>query len=84
MMDITQALATAANIMLLGMVCVFIFLGFLVVALKILEKVAGDTISPTENEITPTVGDTSTLNAQIDANVVAAITAAVNQFRQTK
>ncbi len=77
-MDISEALATAANIMLLGMVCVFVFLGMLVLALKVLEKVAG-------GEVVPAVGVVPTKsNIQVDANVTAAITAAVHKFRQTK
>lgn len=79
-MDISQTLGTAANIMLLGMICVFVFLGLLVVALKVLEKVAGGESTPVP---APTVGVVPT-DTQVDANVAAAITAAVHKFRQTK
>lgn len=76
-MDITQALATAANIMLLGMVCVFVFLGLLVVAIKLLRAAVG--------------GEEAIINASmpqpatnIDDNVKAAISAAVHKYRQNQ
>jgi oxaloacetate decarboxylase gamma subunit len=76
-MDIAQALATAANIMLLGMVCVFVFLGLLVIAIKLLERVA--------REDAPSV-DCSIVRSppQVDNNVIAAISAAVHQYRRSK
>jgi len=76
-MDITQALATAANIMLLGMVCVFVFLGLLVIGIKLIEKVA--------REGTPSIDQTmAPPSPSIDNNVIAAITAAVHQYRGSK
>ncbi len=74
-MDITQALGIAANIMLLGMVCVFVFLGLLVVAIKILERFAKEEISPV------TAAATNSTPA-VDNNVIAAISAAVHQYRR--
>lgn len=75
-MDITQALAIAANIMLLGMVCVFAFLGLLVVAIKVLERIAKEDNLPVASSVTDAASTT------IDNNVVAAISAAVHQYRR--
>lgn len=75
-MDITQALSTAANIMLLGMVCVFTFLSILVVAIKLLERFAGGEVETTpQAKPAPQQG--------IDNNIVAAISGAVHQYRQS-
>ncbi|MCG7530903.1 OadG family protein [Psychrobium sp. MM17-31] len=77
-MDITQALSTAANIMLLGMVCVFTFLSILVVAIKLLERFAG-------GEVEQPTAPKPVAPAQqgIDNNIVAAISGAVHQYRQS-
>jgi len=76
-MDIAQALATAANIMLLGMVCVFVFLGLLVLAIKLLEKIAREDTPPVDNSMAQST-------PHIDNNVIAAISAAVHQYRRSK
>lgn len=76
-MDITQALGIAANIMLLGMVCVFVFLGLLVVAIKVLERIAREDNLP----VAATATDNTTTTT-VDNNVVAAISAAVHQYRR--
>lgn len=76
-MELSQALATAANIMLLGMVCVFAFLGTLVIAVKIVAK-----LCPQETPVTPTKSGTS--SSQVSPNVVAAIAAAVHQYRNSR
>jgi len=76
-MDITQALATAANIMLLGMVCVFLFLGLLVIAIQLLRvAVAGEEVIINANLPQPT--------PNIDDNVKVAISAAVHKYRQNQ
>lgn len=77
-MDITQALSTAANIMLLGMVCVFTFLSILVVAIKLLERFAGGEV---EQQAAPK--PTAPAQQGIDNNIVAAISGAVHQYRQS-
>lgn len=79
-MDITQALSTAANIMLLGMVCVFAFLSILVVAIKLLERFAGGE-APSVQVIAPTAPQQN--QNGVDNNVVAAIGAAVHRYRQS-
>lgn len=77
-MDISQALAMAANIMLLGMVCVFAFLGMLVIAVNIVAKLCPEEAAPA------TVKPTVNTNNQVNGSVVAAITAAVHQYRNSR
>lgn len=76
-MELSQALATAANIMLLGMVCVFSFLGLLVIAVNILAK-----LCPEETPVVATKSGTP--SNQVSPNVVAAISAAVHQYRNSR
>ncbi|MGB0835534.1 MAG: OadG family protein [Psychrobium sp.] len=78
-MDITQALSTAANIMLLGMVCVFTFLSILVVAIKLLERFAGGEVEEQPTAPKPV----APAQQGIDNNIVAAISGAVHQYRQS-
>jgi len=76
-MDISHALGIAANIMLLGMVCVFSFLGLLVIAVKVLAK-----FCPEEAPVTPVKSHIP--NNQVSPNVVAAISAAVHKYRNSR
>jgi oxaloacetate decarboxylase gamma subunit len=76
-MDISQALGMAANIMLLGMVCVFSFLGLLVIGVKLLAKYCSEEapVAPVKSVIP---------NNQVSPNVVAAISAAVHKYRHSR
>jgi len=76
-MDISHALGIAANIMLLGMVCVFSFLGLLVIAVKVLAK-----FCPEETPVAPVKSPIP--NNQVNPNVVAAISAAVHKYRNSR
>lgn len=78
-MDVSQALTTAGNIMLLGMGCVFVFLGMLVIGLNILAKLA----SRVEDQQPVTVA-TPGGSSQVTPDVVAAISAAVHQYRSAR
>ena len=78
-MDISQALAMAANIMLLGMVCVFSFLGMLVIAVNLVAK-----FCPEEEPAIATVKPGTNTNNQVSESVVAAISAAVHQYRSSR
>ena len=82
-MDISLALGMAANIMLLGMVCVFSFLGLLVVAVQLLAK-----FCPEEAPVTPVksglANQPGLANNQVNPNVVAAISAAVHKYRNSR
>ena len=77
-MDVTQALGTAANIMLLGMVCVFVFLGLLVIGINVLAKIAGN--YQVDQPVVSQGSQQSPVPA-VPADVVAAISAAVHQYR---
>lgn len=77
-MDVTQALGTAANIMLLGMGCVFVFLGFLVIAMNLLAKFASRFEEP---EVASPAPAAPAANNQVSPDVVAAISAAVHQYQ---
>ena len=76
-MDISHDLAIAANIMILGMVCVFRFLGVLVIAIKVMAKYCGDDV------VTPNA-QANRAHRQVDPDIVAAISAAVHKYRQSR
>lgn len=76
-MDVYEALSTAANIMLLGMVCVFVFLGLLVIVINTIAK-----FCPEEVKAIP--AKQTNLNDQVSPDVVAAISAAVHKYRKSR
>jgi sodium pump decarboxylase gamma subunit len=75
-MDIYQALFTALNIMLLGMFCVFTFLGVLILAIKSVAY-----FYSVNNEA---VLDKPKKIINNHAEVVAAITTAIYQYRKSR
>ncbi|MBQ4840072.1 MULTISPECIES: OadG family protein [Pseudoalteromonas] len=79
-MEISELLAQAANLMLTGMVGVFLFLSILIFAVKALSKFAatGQELEQ-PNVKKPSAKPTST---GVPAAHIAAISAAVSQFRQ--
>ncbi|NRA61034.1 MAG: OadG family protein [Psychrobium sp.] len=76
-MDISHDLAIAANLMLLGMVCVFSFLGLLIIAIKIMAKYCPEDVVVPRNK-------PSNVVSQVEPDVVAAISAAVHKYRQSR
>ena len=77
-MNVSELLAEAGVLMLVGMVVVFLFLSMLIVAIKLLTKFAEaypDPIKPTRNDIKPTS------SSKTSPQVIAAITAAVKQYK---
>jgi oxaloacetate decarboxylase gamma subunit len=77
-MNVSELLAEAGILMLVGMVVVFLFLSMLIVAIKLLTKFAEaypDPIKPTRNEIKPIS------SSKTSPQVIAAITAAVKQYK---
>jgi len=76
-MDVSEALVTAANIMLLGMVCVFSFLGLLVIVITIIAKLCPE-------EIKPVSAAQPNINGAVSPDVVAAISAAVHKYRKSR
>ncbi|MCG7534686.1 OadG family transporter subunit [Pseudoalteromonas sp. OOF1S-7] len=78
-MDITALLAQAANLMLTGMVGVFVFLSILIIAVKGLSKFAAPD-EPTQpgrriNKSKPSDAE------QVPGEHLAAISAAISQYR---
>lgn len=82
-MAISDLLAEAGLLMLIGMIVVFVFLTLLIFATTMLSKLAGSDTDPsastTHNGVS---GDDSSLNAP--APVIAAITAAIHSYKQNK
>lgn len=78
-MDISGLLLEAGQLMLIGMLVVFTFLGILVFVTKGLEMFAVEEPTPS----TPTSsGTASSSQGAIPPQTVAAITAAVHQYRK--
>ena len=78
-MNVSELLAEAGILMLVGMLVVFLFLSMLIVAIKLLTKFAEaypDPIKPTRNEIKKPISSSKT-----SPQVIAAITAAVKQYK---
>ncbi|MCF2860450.1 OadG family protein [Pseudoalteromonas sp. SMS1] len=79
-MEISELLMQAANLMLTGMVGVFIFLSILILAVKGLSKLSASQPIP-EQPTTKTRSQRSE-SAGVPAQHIAAISAAIAQFRQ--
>lgn len=80
-MNVTETLVEAGVLMFIGMVVVFAFLTMLIFATKLLTKIAlalpeQETATPAPRKIAPTV------SGQPSPQVVAAIGAAVKQYRK--
>lgn len=78
MTDLGPVLFEALNLMLLGMVVVFAFLSLLIILMSIMSRLAlkhfpEQPVSPNKPRSAP--------NSGVPANVIAAITAAVHQYR---
>jgi len=82
-MDITSLLLQAANLMLTGMVVVFVFLLLLISVVKLMSAFfangAGD---PVTNNKTKTKNTITTKSSTVPAAHLAAITGAIHQYRQ--
>ena len=77
-MDIGQLLATAANLMLTGMVGVFVFLSLLISAIIIMSRLASR-FEPTAPARTPLIKAPGVPSAHI-----AAISAAITQYKNKR
>jgi Na+-transporting methylmalonyl-CoA/oxaloacetate decarboxylase gamma subunit len=75
-MDVYQAILTALNIMLLGMFCVFTFLGVLILAVKSVAY-----FYSVNNEV---VLDKPKAITNNNTDVIAAITTAIYQYRKSR
>ncbi|MBB1364827.1 OadG family protein [Pseudoalteromonas sp. SR44-5] len=77
-MDIGQLLATAANLMITGMVGVFVFLSLLISAITIMSKLA----SRFEQPVATTPTRTPSIKASgVSSEHIAAISAAIAQYK---
>ena len=84
-MDITEALFQALTLFGLGMTFVFSFLGLLLIAVKLMAKyIPAD--EPTITRRTPNkkVATATTSKSEINPQLVAAITSAVQQYRKAE
>ncbi|KZN32625.1 hypothetical protein N474_03495 [Pseudoalteromonas luteoviolacea CPMOR-2] len=79
-MEISDLLLQAANLMLTGMVGVFIFLSILIFAVKGLSKLSTSEQSPEQPRVKSKSQRQDT--SGVPAQHVAAISAAIAQFRQ--
>ncbi|MER2490421.1 oxaloacetate decarboxylase subunit gamma [Catenovulum sediminis] len=80
--NLSSLLIEAANLLLVGMVVVFMFLGILIFLIKLMSKLVGsDAPAPASVNI-PNRPTSRKSNSTQDKKVVAAISAAVHQYRQ--
>ncbi|MEE1676348.1 OadG family transporter subunit [Agarivorans aestuarii] len=80
MMDLTELLVEAATLMGVGMIAVFAFLSLLIVAVNGLAKLA----PPLAEVAEPKQTSSPTPQPANNATVVAAISAAVQQYRKAQ
>ncbi|MDP2633852.1 MAG: OadG family transporter subunit [Pseudoalteromonas sp.] len=79
-MDIGQSLATAANLMVTGMVGVFIFLSLLISAITLMSKLMSRFEEPVAE-----AARTPSLKAQgVPSGHIAAISAAIAQYKNNQ
>ncbi len=76
-MEISHLLLEAANLLVLGMVSVFLFLGLMVFAVQLMSKFAPPIEQPPATK-SQAATSTTTIN---NPKLVAAITSAVQQYR---
>lgn len=80
-MDITESLFQATTLFGIGMGFVFSFLGLLMIAVKLMAKyIPAD--EPTIKKRTPQKKVATTTNSEINPQIIAAITCAVQQYHK--
>jgi oxaloacetate decarboxylase gamma subunit len=81
--NLNDLLLTAANLLLVGMTVVFLFLGLLIICIKAMSKFFGGEVEqPVVRR--PANRAPKTNSDARNAQVTAAITAAIHQHRQNK
>jgi oxaloacetate decarboxylase gamma subunit len=84
--EVANALAEAANLLLVGMVVVFLFLSMLIGAITLIawinKLIPDESLNSTDNQ-TKLTNSTSSDNQGVSPKIVAAISAAIFQHRQS-
>lgn len=84
-MDITESLFQAITLFGLGMAFVFSFLGLLMIAVKLMAKyIPADEPIIKKRVPQKKVASTTQLKSEINPQLIAAITSAVQQYRKTE
>jgi oxaloacetate decarboxylase gamma subunit len=82
-MDITESLLQATTLFGIGMTFVFSFLGLLMIAVKLMAKyIPAD--EPVIKKRTSQKKVATTSNSEINPQIIAAITCAVQQYRKAE
>jgi oxaloacetate decarboxylase gamma subunit len=84
-MDITESLFQALTLFGLGMTFVFSFLGLLMIAVKLMAKyIPADEPVAKKRALLKKTANSSTSKPEINPQLIAAITCAVQQYRKTE
>ncbi|TLU64894.1 oxaloacetate decarboxylase subunit gamma [Thalassotalea litorea] len=85
MENIAETFIEAGTLMVVGMVFVFAFLSLLIVAIKVLAKIATNFPDAKVPEKLPRqISSNTTREGEVPATVVAAISSAISQYRKNK
>ncbi|RJG51571.1 oxaloacetate decarboxylase subunit gamma [Motilimonas pumila] len=80
-MDISELLLQAGNLMLVGMVSVFLFLGLLVLVVQSVAKLVPADELPVASNKPTTQAPAAQASNQVNPKLIAAISTAVQQYR---
>lgn len=84
-MDITESLFQAITLFGLGMTFVFLFLGLLMIAVKLMAKyIPADEPIASRRTANKKVARISNSKSEINPQLIAAITSAVQQYRKAE
>lgn len=84
--EIADALVEAANLLLVGMVVVFLFLSMLIGAITLIAKISvffPDQTALSEENQSRITANAASVSQSMSPKVVAAISAAISQHRQS-
>lgn len=81
--NIGSELLEAANLLVIGMISVFLFLSLLIVCITLMSKLVGGSETPATSVKIPNPNSSKKTTVK-DDKVVAVITAAVHQHRQNQ
>lgn len=84
-MGVVELLLTGLELLMLGMVFVFLFLGLLMIAVNLIAKYVPAELPVTnKNTARPSPVITSSETSAMNPKLVAAITAAVHQYKELR